>query len=80
MKTYVPTKTCRHIVTTECKCKFVCPTHSEAKQTETLEVGAEKDLLQGHAGRKGGSYPKSPELLEGFQQSTFKGEVRERCG
>ena len=27
--------------------KFVCPTHSETKQTETSECGAEKGLLQG---------------------------------
>ena len=29
--------------------------HSEARQTETLECGAEKGLLQGHAKRRGGS-------------------------
>ena len=27
----------------------------------------------------GGSYPKYPELLEEFQQSIFKGKVREGC-
>ena len=27
----------------------MCPTHSEAKQTEMSEFGAEKFLLQGHA-------------------------------
>ena len=31
------------------KLKFVCLMHSETKWTKTLEFGAEKDLLQGHA-------------------------------
>ena len=46
--------------------------HSEAKQTEMSEFGAEKGLLQGHARRWGGSGPKKPQAPEGFQQSTFK--------
>ena len=29
----------------------MCPKHSDAKQTEMLEFGAEKGLLQGHARR-----------------------------
>ena len=29
--------------------KFMCPTHSEAKQTETSVLGAEGGLLQGQA-------------------------------
>ena len=33
----------------------MCPTHSEAKQTETSESGAEKGLLGGRARRTGGS-------------------------
>ena len=44
MKTYVHSKTCRYIVT---KCKFLCPTHSEVKQTEMSEFESEKGLLQG---------------------------------
>ena len=32
-----------------CNAKFICLMHSEAKQTNTLESGAEKCLLQGHA-------------------------------
>ena len=36
------------------------PMHSEAKQTETSEFGAEKDLLQGHARRMGASCLKKP--------------------
>ena len=31
--------------------KLMCPKHSDAKQTEMLEFGAEKGLLQGHARR-----------------------------
>ena len=33
--------------------KFMCPTHSEAKLTETLEFGAEKGALQGPVRRIG---------------------------
>ena len=33
--------------------KFMCPTHSEAKLTETLEFGAEKGALQGRVRRIG---------------------------
>ena len=41
--------------------KFVCSTHSEAKQTATLKFGAEKGLLQGHARRMGeGACSKPP--------------------
>ena len=32
-----------------CNPKFICLMHSEAKQTNTLESGAEKCLLQGPA-------------------------------
>ena len=32
------------------KCEFMCPTYSEATQTEVLEFGAEKGLLQGIQG------------------------------
>ena len=35
-----------------CECKFVCPTHRAAKQTEILESGAEKGWLQGQAKKK----------------------------
>ena len=55
----------------------MCPMHSEAKQTETSEFGAEKGLLQGHARRTGGLYPKNPELPKEFQQSIFKDNVRD---
>ena len=33
------------------KGKFVCPTHTETKQTKMLEFGKEKGLSQGHARR-----------------------------
>ena len=59
---------------------FMCPTHSEAKQTETSEFGAEKGLLQGQAKSRVGCTPQIPELPEGFQQSIFKGKVREGRG
>lgn len=45
--------------------KFMCPTHREAKQTETLEFGAEKCLLQGQARRTGGLCSKNQES-DGF--------------
>ena len=47
--------------------------HSEAKQTETVEFGAEKGLLQGHARR----WVAHAKLPVGFLQSTFKSQVRE---
>ena len=34
------------------ECNFMCLTHSEAKQAETLQFGEEKGLLQGHVRRK----------------------------
>ena len=52
--------------------------------TKTAEYGAEKGLLQGHARRRGGGgvahAPKNPKLPKGFQQSIFKGQVREGRG
>lgn len=67
----------KHTVT---KCKFVCLMHGEAKQNKMLELGAEKGLLQGQARRTRGACPPNPELLKGFQQSIFKGKVREEHG
>ena len=40
--------------------KFVCPTHSEANQARTSEVGAEEGLLQSQARRMGGLCSKNP--------------------
>ena len=51
--------------------------HSEPKQTKASGSGAEKVLLQGHARRTGGSCLKNPDLPKGFQQSIFKGQVRD---
>ena len=41
------------------KSKFLCLTHSEAKQTKTSDFGAEKGLLQSQARRKGSSRSKT---------------------
>ena len=49
----------------------MCPTHSQAKQTETSEFVEEK----GHARRGLAHALKSPELPDGFRQSTFKSQV-----
>ena len=50
--------------------------HSEAKQSETSEFGAERGLLQGHARRWVAHALKIPELPEGFlRQSIFKSQV-----
>ena len=50
---------------------------SEARQSEMLELGAEKGLLQGHARRWVASTLRTSELPKGFQQSTFKSRVRD---
>ena len=44
--------------------------HSEAKQTEMLEFGAEKSFLQGQARRTSGS-----SLQDGFQGEVFIGKI-----
>ena len=46
--------------------KFMCLMHSETKQTETSEFGAEKGLLQDQARRMGGSCSKNPNSLMVF--------------
>ena len=51
----------------------MCPMHSEAKQTERLKFGAEKDLLQVEVVH----ILKSLELPEGFWQSLF---LKGTCG
>ena len=48
------------------KCQFMCLTPSKAKQTEMLEFGAEKGLLQDQARRMGGSCSKNPNSLMVF--------------
>ena len=59
-----------------------CAQHTvRPSNTEMLEFGTENScLLQGHARRTDGSCPQTPELPKGFQQSIFKGQVREGHG
>lgn len=58
--------------------KSMCPIHSEAKQMEMSAFWANKGLLQEHRRRTGGLCSQNPKLPEKFQQSIFKGQVRER--
>ena len=51
--------------------KFVCPTHSEAKQTKMSEFGTEKGLLQGHARRTGGLCPPKFQTPQRFSAKHF---------
>ena len=44
-----------HLSVTINKQKFMCQRHSDAKQSEMLEFGAEKGLLEGHAWGMGDS-------------------------
>ena len=62
------------------KCKFVCLTHSDAKQIKISRVWSRERLIAGPCKKIGRFCPKKPELLEGFQLSTFKGKVREGHG
>ena len=54
------------------------PMHSEAKQTEPLECGADKGLLQGSSKEYGWLMLKRPKHPDKFQGRVFKGKVRER--
>ena len=58
------------VIVTECT--FICPSHSEAQQTASLELGSEKGLLQGHARRwvAGALKDLHAELRERSQQGT----------
>ena len=58
------------------KPKFVCPVHSEAKQTK--QFGAVKGLLQGPSKENGLLVLKRPKLPDGFQGGVFKGKIG--CG
>ena len=54
---------------------FVCPMHSEAKQTEMSEFGAEKGLLQGPSKEHEQlMLKKKPKLSDGFEGRIFKGK------
>ena len=48
---------------------------SEAKQTESLEFGAEKGLVQDKQGERMACAKKTPELPEGFQGEVFIGKI-----
>ena len=52
---------------------------NKAKDTKTLEFGADNGLLRA-CREMAGSCLKNSELLESFQQSPFLGKVREGCG
>ena len=52
------------------KPRFMCPMHSEAKQTKRLEFGAEKCLLQGPNKSTGSSFSKDANS----QGRVFKGK------
>ena len=55
----------------------MCPTHSEAKQAETSEFGAERVLLQGQARRTGSSCSKDLNSPVDFKEEGFIGNVCE---
>ena len=57
------------------KCKVTCPMHSEAKQTETLEFGAEKGLLQGPSKENEWLVLKNNKLPDGFERRVFIGKI-----
>lgn len=55
------------------KCKFICLMHSEAKQSKTLGLGAEKDSLHSHARKMGGFIPhKTLNSPKGFGKPVLK--------
>ena len=53
--------------------------HSEAKQNENSRVWSRERFIAEPCKKTGGSWLKNSELLEGFQQNTFKGKVKEGC-
>ena len=52
--------------------KFLCPTHSEAKQTKMSEFGAEEGLLQGHARRQVARAQNTPNSPKSFSKALLK--------
>ena len=58
------------------ECMFMCLMHSKTKQTEMLAFGVER-LIALPCKETGGLCLKSS---EGFQQSTLKDHMRDRCG
>ena len=68
------------------KGKFMCPAHSEAKQTRILEYGSEKALLQHQARKIGGggggcvgAHAQKPELLMVFRENFLVKICGEGC-
>ena len=58
------------------KRKFMCLTHSEVKQMETL-VSLEQRKVYARLSKKNGWLTlKRPKILEGFQGRAFKGRLR----
>ena len=70
--------TCRNENVT--KCRFVYPTHSEAKQSRNIGVWSREKFIAGLCKEIGGSCFPNPEPFKGSQQSIFKGKVKERHG
>ena len=67
--------TCRNENVT--KCRFVYPTHSEAKQYRNIGVWSREKFIVGLCKEIGGSCPPNSEPFKGSQQSIFKGKVKE---
>ena len=62
---------------TVAKPSVVCPMHSETKQTETSEFGAEEDLLQDQA-RMGSWCSEDPDSPMAFRPGLLKTVLVER--
>ena len=69
----IHTHACTHTVASGyvIELKFMCPKHSEAKQTKTLEFGSEKGLLKDQAKQTGGSCSKYLKSLMIFREDSF---------
>ena len=57
----------------------MCLMHSEAKQTETLEFGAKKGLLQGPNKEYGSLYARDPNSPMVFREEFLKANFGERA-
>ena len=73
----VSAKAAKLLVLIVTKSKFSCLTHIEAKQTRNIRVWSKEKFIEGPCKERGGLCPQNPKRLKGFQQSTFKGKVRE---
>ena len=72
VKTLPTTSVCWKSCDADVQHKFMHLIHSETKQTKTLDLGAEKGLLQGHAGSMDGSCPPKSKLPKGFSKAFLK--------